>query len=313
MDHQLPEWYTAHPSSSGHTTAAASNRRYLRKGLKSLGEVLLSDFAKPVCGQSPYAQINPCVKILSVALLVMVCTLIHSISALAVLFAILVVLLALIKMPLKFILRIWLGVPLLSLAIILPAITNVITPGHAIFRLFQLELPLWTQTWQFPSVVTITHEGLVVASRFLLRSIDCVTVCVLLVASTESSVLLHTLRRMGMPKLFGMVLSMCYRYIAVLVKASEEIHLAKLSRSIGANSIHTEHKWVAASLGILFRKTHKMATEVHHAMISRGYDGDIHTLSKHKYTSRDFWCVMLTLLIASLLFYIEYSNIWTIS
>ena len=122
----------------------------------------------------------------------------------------------------------------------------------------------------------MTGSGLIVAGRFLLRSLDCVTLAYLLVATTDPAALLGGLRRLGMPRVFGMVLTMAQRYVAVLLRAAEEIHLAKLSRTIAPARLRGEQRWVAAGIGILFRRTHKLAQEVHLAMISRGYDGELH-------------------------------------
>ena len=60
----------------------------------------------------------------------------------------------------------------------------------------------------------------------------------------------------------------------LLLRAAEEIHLAKVSRTVAAQSLRQEQRWVAAGVGVLFRRTYRLAQEVHLAMVSRGYDGD---------------------------------------
>jgi cobalt/nickel transport system permease protein len=97
----------------------------------------------------------------------------------------------------------------------------------------------------------------------------------ILVATTEPGTLIASLRRLGMPRAFGMVLAMAQRYLVVILRAAEEIHLAKVSRTIQTASLSSEQHWVAAGAGILFRKTYRMAQDVYAAMISRGYDGDL--------------------------------------
>jgi energy-coupling factor transporter transmembrane protein EcfT len=69
------------------------------------------------------------------------------------------------------------------------------------------------------------------------------------------------------------LLSMMERYLWVLARAAEEIHLAKASRSIARGSLRDEQAWVAAGIGSLFRRTRALGHEVYLAMISRGYTG----------------------------------------
>jgi cobalt/nickel transport system permease protein len=195
------------------------------------------------------------------------------------------------RLALRRLLRVWLGVPLLSLAIILPATLNVVTHGPAILTLCHFAPGSRFGLWALPEALTITRTGLVVAGRFVLRSLTCVSLVQVLVATTGAPALLGALRRLGMPRVFGMVLTVSHRYLVELLRAAQEIHLAKLSRTIpstslrarpeqregagAAGSLRREQRWVAAGIGMLFRRTHRLAQEVHEAMLSRGYDGDL--------------------------------------
>ena len=103
--------------------------------------------------------------------------------------------------------------------------------------------------------------------------------------------LLNALRRLGMPRAFGMVLTMAHRYVALILRLAEEIHLAKISRTMCAGSVRSEQRWAAAGIGILFRRTHKLAGEVQNAMISRGYDGDLQVRFRPAISTRDMACL----------------------
>ena len=56
-------------------------------------------------------------------------TLLHSLWSLGALLAIAALLALSVRLPARRLARVWLGVPLFSLAIILPAATNLVTPG----------------------------------------------------------------------------------------------------------------------------------------------------------------------------------------
>lgn len=231
----------------------------MRKALASLGVSLARELSGSVRCESWLSRIDPRVKILGVIAIIIAATSMQGLLPLAVLPVALVTLAFSARVGVGRLVRVSLGVPLFSLAIILPATTDLVTPGHPVLTLF--------------GHIRITQSGLVVAGRFLLRSIDCVTPAFLLVATTGNAALLNGLRRLGMPRAFGMTLAMTQRYLAVLLRAAEEIHLAKLSRTIDAGPTREEQRWVAAGIGGLFRRTHRLAQEVHLAMVARGFRG----------------------------------------
>ncbi len=259
----------------------------VRRALAALGEALAREMTSSPCAGSWLGRIEPRAKILGIFTLVFASTLLHSLWSLGVLFFLAIVVSASIGLSGRRLARVWLGVPLFSLAIILPAATSLVTPGETIFTIVRFGHTIAVGPWTIPETITVTASGLVVAGRFLLRSTDCVMLSYLLIASTEPAVLLDGLRRLGMPRVFGMVLTMAHRYLAVMLQVAEEIHLAKLSRTITAQSVRSEQRWVAAGIGVLFRRTHKLAHEVNHAMVSRGYDGNLRVKSSNAISCRD--------------------------
>lgn len=286
----LPDWFVS--DIPPETSIRSSRKRvgYVRKGLSHLGEVLARDLSTPVCAHSWLGRMEPRAKLLSVCMLVIASTFLHTLWALLTILAVILAVSFSIGLPIRNLGRIWLGVPLFSLALILPAATNLVTHGEPIMVLWHFNHTVLIGSWMMPNPVAVTDAGFMVASRFLLRTLDCVTLCYLLIASTDSMLLLNGLRRLGMPKVFGMVLTMCQRYLAVIIKSAEEIHVAKISRTITTGPIRSEQRWVAAGMGMLFRRTHKLAQEVQNSMISRGYDGD---LQVQAYTRTSFSDVLL--------------------
>lgn len=303
-DQKLPDWYinrTAAEISPEQTHSIPKAGINIRKALASFGEALAREVSAPPCLDSWLGRIEPRAKIIAIFLLVFTATLIHSLSTLTILLAVILLLTVSIKLPVRSLGRIWIGVPVFSLAIILPATTNFITPGHSMLDLFSLarETRIWI--WTVPQTVSITDSGLIVAGRFLLRTLDCITLSYLLIATTDPVMLLNGLRRLGMPKIFGMVLTMAQRYLSAILQVAEEIHLAKLSRTIAVNRLESERRWVAAGIGMLFRRTYRLAEEVQNAMIARGYDGDLKVRSNPGISPRDLMWAGLMLLFAVVL------------
>jgi cobalt ECF transporter T component CbiQ len=274
----------------------------VRRALAGLGEALAQELSSAVCADSWLGRVEPRAKVLGVILLVFGSTLLHTLWSLGALLAVVLLLALSIRLPARRLARVWLGVPLFSLAIILPAATNLVTPGAAVLTLWHFGHAIRIGPWILPEAITVTSSGLTVAGRFLLRSADCITLSYLLIATTESMVLLNGLRRLGMPKVFGMVLTMGQRYLAVILRAAEEIHLAKLSRTVAAGPLRSEQRWIAAGIGMLFRRTHRLAQEIQYAMISRGYDGDLQLRSRSGLRAPDLvWIVGILALAAALI------------
>ncbi|MHB0912923.1 MAG: cobalt ECF transporter T component CbiQ [Armatimonadota bacterium] len=277
----LPEWYC----NSGPAATRQPGRNFARKALARIGETLARELSGSEISPSWLSHVEPRARVLGIVALIFAVTLLHQIASLAGVFIALVAVSASMRLPARRLARVWIGVPLFGLAIILPATLNVVTDGPT-------ALALWRE-------IAITQTGLVVAARFLLRSLDCITLSFLLIASTDPPTLVSALRRLGMPKVFGAVLAMMQRYMAVLLRTSEEVHLAKLSRTISASSVRHEQRWVASGIGVLFRRTHKLVEEVRLAMLSRGYDGDLQVRVSRRWSLPDVACVVVVAAVAA--------------
>ncbi len=171
-----------------------------------------------------------------------------------------------------------LSVPAFTLAIAAPATLNVVTGGRDILVLWHMGLGHWGP-WSWPEVLAVTDRGLFVAGRFVLRSLACVSLGAILAASTRPTDLFRGLRGLGVPAVFVTVLDMMVRYLGLLLRGAEEIHLAKLSRSIGHVPVRREQAWAAAGMAELYRKCRRLSGEVADAMVSRGFSGEVRSLS----------------------------------
>jgi energy-coupling factor transporter transmembrane protein EcfT len=105
---------------------------------------------------------------------------------------------------------------------------------------------------------------------------------------------MKSLRTLGVPQIFVLVLSMTYQYIFLLVRIVQEMHLAKKSRTINKTNmnregIKKEQNWVASRIGTVLMKSYKMSDEIHSAMVSRGFHGEIK--SHETFKIRNIDCV----------------------
>ncbi|MCL5104640.1 MAG: cobalt ECF transporter T component CbiQ [Armatimonadetes bacterium] len=233
--------------------------------------------------------VDPRFKVIGLVGLLVVVTLVHSFTALVIGYAVCVGLAVLSGVSARRFARVWLVVPLFSAALMLPATLSVVTQGS----------PVWT-IWRSSSghdALAVTDAGLIVAGRFVLRTGVCVSLALLLSCTTSRPRLFHGLRALGVPRIFIMLLSMMERYLGVLVRSAEEIHLAKISRSVVQGDLGKEQAWVAAGIGSLFRRTYKLSQTVYMAMISRGYTGEVRLLDPPRARSRD-WMFLVACVLA---------------
>jgi cobalt/nickel transport system permease protein len=153
----------------------------------------------------------------------------------------------------------WLGVLVFTGLIALPAVFLV--PGDA---LFTLPILSWTATLQ----------GARSAAFLLGRSETAATFALLLVLSTPWPHLLKAMRAFRVPVAIVVVLGMTHRYVFVLLQAASQMIEARRSRLVGHMSPRDRRRLATATAGTLLGKALETSTEVHLAMISRGYRGE---------------------------------------
>lgn len=196
-----------------------------------------------------------------------------------------------------FLKRVWFFIPLFSAAIVIPALFNVVTPGETVWTLFHLSRGYDFGPYHIPDTITITRQGILTAVTFIGRVSASVSLAVLLTLTTLWNDLLQSLGILKVPRIFILILGMTYRYIILLVETVYDMHIARKSRTLHYGSTGTEQQWVASRMGYLLKRTYVMSQDVHNAMLSRGFSGDVRTLSIFRAKRYDYaWCVFVMLL-----------------
>jgi cobalt/nickel transport system permease protein len=182
-----------------------------------------------------------------------------------------------------FLARVWLFVPVFTGIVVLPATLNLVTPGRIV-------VPLGT--W-FGGQVGLTSEGLESAGLIVMRVALSISLVVLLTATTPWSRILAALRSLFLPATVVLVLSMAYRYLFHLLTSVTDMYTARRARTVGADSeVRSSRRFVAASAGALFGKSHALSEEVYLAMVARGYRGDARLMQPARLRITDvLWCV----------------------
>ena len=216
------------------------------------------------CAEGLLQRCDPRCKLLFTVLMLFCVLASKSIMALCVLYFVTLIFVALSSENiLRFLKRTLFFIPVFSLFIVLPSVFDFVTPGEAVlsFVLFGWHL-------------TVTRQGLASAGILLMRVLDSVSLCALLMLTTRHHALLKTLRMFKVPQLFIMILAMTWRYIYLLLDIVQKSFLAIKSRVGYVTSAKNGRRVIGANLGFLWLKSYRLQTQVYDAMLSRGYTGE---------------------------------------
>lgn len=169
--------------------------------------------------------------------------------------------------------QVWGGVLLFSGVIALPSL--FIVPGTPLLSVPGLPWP-------------ITEQGLRSALFLVGRAETAATYSLLLILSTPWTHVLKALRSLGMPVVVVAVLGMTHRYLFVLLNLALQLQEARRSRIAARLSGRQRRSLAIASAGVLLARAFQLASDVHLAMLSRGYRGEVHILDQFRTRVRDW-------------------------
>ena len=231
-----------------------------------------SIFAEQLAARNGLLQgFDPRVKLAGLLLLVIAAIGIQRIAVLVALLVVSMVLALLSKVPVRLLVfRIWLPVMSFSGLIAFPAIFLV--PGDVVARL------------PFP----VTAQGLLSGGILLLRVETATTFAILLVLCTEWTRILKALRFFRVPIVVVVILGMTYRYLFLLLRSAQEMFESRQSRLVGSLPSVERRRIASGTVGVLLSRSFQLSTEVHLAMQSRGFQGEVRLLEEPAIQSRDW-------------------------
>jgi cobalt/nickel transport system permease protein len=161
------------------------------------------------------------------------------------------------------------------------------------------------------AVLVLSDAGLIRFATILLRSWLSVQAAIILTATTPFPDLIHALRHLHVPSIFVAIISFMYRYLFVL--SDETLRLLRAREARSAAPLSGVHKarvggslvWRARvagnMIGQLFLRSYERSDRVYHAMLARGYQGQLLTMHAHEMRPRDWAVGAFALLVLSLL------------
>jgi cobalt/nickel transport system permease protein len=150
--------------------------------------------------------------------------------------------------------------------------------------------------------LTASGEGVRHFLTIFCKTAISVQAAVLLTFTTKFHDLIEGLRQLGLPLIFVGVISFMYRYLAVLTGEASRMMRARAARSArladtkDGGSVVWRAKVVGSMVGSLFLRAYERSERVYDAMRSRGYDGQLMTLSHRGSLQAVEWVTLGSLL-----------------
>jgi energy-coupling factor transporter transmembrane protein EcfT len=85
------------------------------------------------------------------------------------------------------------------------------------------------------------------------------------------------------------ILGMTYRYIFVILQTALDMFESRKSRTVGVLAASERRRLAASTAGVLLSKSLLLAGDVHLAMRSRGFQGEVYLLQDFRAVAAD-WC-----------------------
>jgi len=136
----------------------------------------------------------------------------------------------------------------------------------------------------------VSHSGLMVLWGIAIKSWLSILSLILLSATTTFAELLKGLEQLRMPKLMIMILSFMYRYLFVMVDEVSRMKQARDSRNFGGKRTW-QLKTIGNMIGTLFIRSYERGERVYGAMVARGFEGQMRTLSSLQFRAADLYFV----------------------
>ena len=193
---------------------------------------------------------------------------------------------------------------LFGFLIALPATLNFITPGTVIFTLIRFEAPHQFWIYHVPQTIGITREGCLILLLFFLRITNSVSLTLLVISTTPIHEMIRSLKKIGVPGIFLMVITLCYKFIFILAATAEDTFMALKSRWWKKSKHTPSQKIVAGRIAYIFRRSWNKYEEVYLAMVSKGFSGEANLSYLRRPRRKDYIFLIISLMPGMIYFFV---------
>jgi cobalt/nickel transport system permease protein len=160
----------------------------------------------------------------------------------------------------------------------------------------------FTILYTLPFGVTVTLEGTIIGMIIFSKFTVAVTSVILLSSSTRTQDLVNSARRLGLPSILTMLLSMMVRYLYIFWGTFKKIRNAQSARIFSIRNRRVSRIWILKQIGyticLLFVRSYEQGERTYLSMLTRGYTNDTGVfVKKRNFNSSDAALIVLTLIV----------------
>jgi cobalt/nickel transport system permease protein len=239
-------------------------------------------------------KINPGVKLISLIYLAVVISIVSDIKSQVLIFVFIFSLYIISGLKVFMVYRkIFILAFIFGFLVVFPASLNVITPGKIVFNLFSFDKSSQFWIYTIPENIGFTENGIQVVLLVFMRVLNSVSFALLIVFTTPFPSFIKSLKIIGVPDTFLMIISLAYKYIFILSRTIEETYIAMKSRLSGNIKNRSLRKLISGRIFYVFKKSMIIYENTYYAMVSRGYNGKVKLYTEHPFTFMDFICLSI--------------------
>src|SRR3569623_75549 len=231
-----------------------------------------------------------------------------------------------------------LGLLVLSVALIKPLPMAASALMSAIILVYFANLPLafvaqgikWVTVFLIPFLIIMplsypgaatahvlgmpfAWEGFRLALVIMLKAIAIVMIAYTMFGSSRFDVSMIALQRLKCPKAVVQMLLFTYRYVFVFLAEMQRMDTAMRSRGFVKRADKAAHHLQGAAVGTLLVLSFERTERIYKAMLSKGYQGEFHTLTLFSTTGKDFAKAFMVLTLLFLLLGVDMAGVFNIA
>ncbi|HMK54763.1 MAG TPA: cobalt ECF transporter T component CbiQ [Methanobacteriaceae archaeon] len=151
--------------------------------------------------------------------------------------------------------------------------------------------------------IHITDAGLMWATLLISRLLVALTSIVLLSSISPMQEVVHSFRKLGMPREFAMILSLMIRFLFMFYDELNRIMYAQKARNFDIFNKKTSYMWTMKQLGytiaMMFLRAFERGETVYLSMVSRGYSdqSQLYKDTQRKVGRNEYFFIGATILI----------------
>ncbi|HIH62631.1 MAG TPA: cobalt ECF transporter T component CbiQ [Methanobacteriales archaeon] len=186
----------------------------------------------------------------------------------------------------------------------------LILPFGGFIALFQLFIRAGDIIWSGPFGVHVTMQGLLFGILLFAKITVSITAIILLSSTTPMQELTNSMRGIGIPHTFIMLLNLTVRYLFFFYDELERIKNAQKTRCFDIWNKNTQYSWrlrkIGETIAMIFLRAYEQGEKTYLSMLSRGYSQESQMYHEKSPLKRaDILFIILNIAFITLLYHIQ--------